>query len=147
MLKLLTCPQGHFWETASDDGAERQEVCPECGAPAYSLPLLDLAPAEMAPVPAPPPRTAPPPLRDEAGYPVVAGYQVLEYLGKGPTGVTSYRARQVAVNRPVLLKVVWARDDPGQLAWGSLRGEASALGRLTHPNIVEVYDTGERDRQ
>jgi hypothetical protein len=145
MLKLLTCPQGHFWETADD--AVGQEVCPECGAPADTLPLLDLAPTEAPPAPGPPPTATPPPLRDQAGNPVVAGYQVLEHLGTGPTGVAVYRARQVAVNRSVLLKVVWARDDPGQLAWGSLRGEASALGRLAHPNIVEIYEAGERERQ
>src|SRR5947209_6285537 len=119
MLKLLTCPQGHFWEAADD--AVGQEVCPECGAPADSLPLLDLAPTEGPPASVPPPTAAPPPLRDQAGRPVVAGYQVLEHLGTGPTGVTVYRARQVAVNRSVLLKVVWARDDPGQLTWGRLR--------------------------
>src|SRR5436305_473471 len=89
----------------------------------------------------------PPPLRDERGRPVVGGYEVLDELGKGPTGVCVYRARQVTVNRPVLLKVVWAKDDPGQIAWGSLRGEATALGRLQHPYIVQVFDAGERDRQ
>jgi serine/threonine protein kinase/DNA-binding beta-propeller fold protein YncE len=146
MLKLLTCPHGHFWEAEQpDDGPPREVVCPECGAAADTLPLLDLAPTDGAAPRAEPP--GPPPLRDERGRPVVAGYEVLEEVGKGPTGVAFYKARQVTVNRPVLLKVVWAKDDPGQLAWGSLRGEASALGRLQHPYIVQVYDAGERDRQ
>src|SRR4051812_10847838 len=147
MLKLLTCPQGHFWETANGEEAVRQQVCPECGAPADSLPLLDLVQTE-APPPRPEvsPRT-PTPLRDDKGRPVVAGYDILEDQGRGPTGVAVYRARQALVNRAVLLKVVLARDDPGQFAWGSLRGEASALGRLTHPNVVTLYEAGERDRQ
>jgi hypothetical protein len=146
MLKLLTCPHGHFWEAEQpDEGPPRQGVCPECGAAADTLPLLDLAPTDGAAPRAEPP--APPPLRDERGRPVVAGYEVLGELGKGPTGVWFYRARQVTVNRPVLLKVVWARDDPGQLAWGGLRGEATALGRLQHPYVVQVFDAGERDRQ
>ncbi len=146
MLKLLTCPHGHFWEAEQpEDGPPRDVVCPECGAAADNLPLLDLAPTDGAASRAEPP--APPPLRDERGRPVVAGYEVLEEMGKGPTGVAFYRARQVTVNRPVLLKVVWAKDDPGQLAWGSLRGEATALGRLQHPYVVQVYDAGERDRQ
>ena len=44
-------------------------------------------------------------------------------------------------------EVVVARDDPGQAAWGALRGEASALGRLSHPHVVQIYEAGERDRQ
>jgi serine/threonine protein kinase len=146
MLKLLTCPHGHFWEAEQpDEGPPHGVVCPECGAAADTLPLLDLAPTDGAAPRAEPP--GPPPLRDDGGRPVVAGYEVLDELGKGPTGVCFYRARQVTVNRPVLLKVVWAKDDPGQVAWGSLRGEATALGRLQHPSVVQVFDAGERDRQ
>ena len=77
----------------------------------------------------------------------MAGYEILEDLGKGPTGLHLYKARQVLVNRTVVLKVVFAKEDPGQIAWGSLRGEASALGRLPHPNIVQILDAGERERQ
>jgi hypothetical protein len=78
---------------------------------------------------------------------VVAGYEVLENLGKGPTGVALYRARQVLVNnRQVLLKVVFAGEDPGQIAWGSLRGEAAALGKAQHPNILQILEAGERER-
>ena len=147
MLKLLTCPQGHYWEKPIEDGADGQaEVCPVCGQTAETMPLLDLVPSEVAPAsPAGPP--APLPLRDKDGRPLVAGYEVLHDLGKGPTGVHLYRARQLLVNRVVTLKVVFAGDDPGQLAWGSLRNEASALGRMAHPNVVQVLEAGERDRQ
>ncbi|HEY7426274.1 MAG TPA: serine/threonine-protein kinase [Gemmataceae bacterium] len=147
MLKLLTCPQGHYWEKPIEDGADGQpEVCPVCGQTAETMPLLDLAPTEVAP-PSPAGPPAPLPLRDKNGWPVVAGYELLQDLGKGPTGVHLYRARQLLVNRLVTLKVVFAGDDPGQLAWGSLRNEASALGRMAHPNIVQVLEAGERDRQ
>jgi hypothetical protein len=78
---------------------------------------------------------------------VVAGYEILEDLGRSLTGVALYRARQAVVNRTVLLKVVTARDDPSQRAWGSLRGEATALGKLSHPNVVQILEAGERDRQ
>lgn len=144
MLKLLTCPQGHYWEKPSDDGAP--EICPQCGQAADTLPLLDLAPSETTTsAPAEPP--PPPPLRDKQGRPLVAGYEILDDLGKGPTGVHHYRARQLLVNRLVVLKVVFAKDDPGQLAWGSLRNEAGALGRIAHPHIVQILDAGERERQ
>jgi hypothetical protein len=143
MLKLLTCTQGHFWEKPNDDAPE---VCPVCGRAADTLPLLDLLPGEESP-PASAEPPSPPPLRDKEGRPVVAGYEILHDLGTGPTGVHLYRARQLLVNRLVVLKVVFAKDDPGQLAWGSLRNEAGALGRLVHPNIVQILDAGERERQ
>jgi len=147
MLKLLTCPQGHYWEKHVEDGADGSPAhCPVCGHAAEAMPLLDEASAEVPPAsPAEP--LPPPPLRDKDGRPVLAGYEILQDLGKGPTGVHLYRARQLLVNRTVLLKVVFAKDDPGQFAWGSLRGEAGALGRFSHPNIVQILDAGERDRQ
>jgi serine/threonine protein kinase len=58
-----------------------------------------------------------------------------------------FKARQILVNRLVVLKVVYAREDPGQLAWGCLRAEAAALAKVQHPNIVAIFDAGERDRQ
>ena len=147
MLKLLTCAQGHFWEKqVEDESGEQRDTCPVCGQAAETMPLLDLAPSETQPAtPTEPP--APPPLRAKGGRPVIAGFEIQDDLGKGPTGLYLYRARQVLINRTVLLKVVFAREDPGQFAWGSLRGEAAALGRLAHPNIVQVFEAGERDRQ
>jgi serine/threonine protein kinase len=147
MLKLLTCPQGHYWEKHVEDDADGSRAhCPVCGHVAETMPLLDEASSEVPPA-APAEPLPPPSLRDKDGRPLIAGYEILQDLGKGPTGVYLYRARQLLVNRIVLLKVVFAKDDPGQFAWGSLRGEAGALGRLTHPNIVAILDAGERDRQ
>ena len=37
MLKLLTCPRGHFWESAEEAPAEGVLACPQCGAPADTL--------------------------------------------------------------------------------------------------------------
>ncbi|HTU18122.1 MAG TPA: protein kinase, partial [Gemmataceae bacterium] len=149
MLKLLTCAQGHYWETHLAEGADGSaDNCPLCGQPAETMPLLDLAPSETTSAretPAAP--SAPPPLRDKDGRPIATGYEILEDLGKGPTGIHLYKARQVLVNRTVVLKVVFAKEDPSQLAWGSLRGEANALGRLAHPNVVQILEAGERDRQ
>lgn len=150
MLKLLACAQGHFWEQSIEEEAvESPAFCPVCGHPADTMPLLDLSPSE----PETPVETRnreppePPLLHDKNGWPIVAGYEIVADLGKGPTGVHLYRARQLLVNRTVTLKVVRAKEDSGQLAWGSLRGEATALGRLSHPNILQILDAGERERQ
>src|SRR5262245_41944270 len=148
MLKLLTCVHGHFWEAAVPEGeAGPAPPCPECGSPAERLPVLDLAPGEDAVTALPAPPAGPAPLFDNAGRPLVPGYEILETLGKAPTGVMRYRARQTLVNRQVLLEVVLAREDAGQQAWGCLRGSASALAKLSHPNLVQLHEAGERDRQ
>ena len=149
MLQLLTCSKGHSWESAAEDGAAvARAVCPVCGEAVELLPLFDLAPSPDAVAAAPEPiLPQAPPLRDPLGKPVVAGYEIQDDLGRSPLGVRLFRAKQVLVNRTVLLKVVVAREDAGQTGWGALRGEAAALGRLRHPNIVQILDAGERERQ
>src|SRR5437879_4050056 len=129
MLKLLTCTQGHFWEVAQpgDNGAPPDLAslrCPVCGAAADEMPLLDLVPDEKPIPPAPPPTLRPEPLLDVKGDPIVSGYDLIEPLGKNKKGVLLYRAKQILINRTVLLKAVLARDDVGQISWGALRGEA-----------------------
>jgi hypothetical protein len=138
MPKLLSCAEGHFWEA---QGGDRAPACPVCGGAPESLPLLsspDDVPA-ATPTPAAPPG---PPRR-----PVIPGYEIVDDRGRTPTGVAVYLAKQELVPRTVLLKVVRAAEDRGQRAWGALRGEAAALGKLAHPNVVRLYDAGERNRE
>src|SRR5262249_31778938 len=73
-------------------------------------------------------------------------YEVLGVLGQGGMGVV-YRARQAGLNRVVALKMIRARD-ADELAADELarfRVEAEAIARLSHPNIVQVYEVGERN--
>lgn len=69
--------------------------------------------------------------------PVVPGYEIVGVLGRGGMGVV-YKARQIALNRFVALKVMQGAADPERLI--RFRGEAAALARLEHANIVHVYD-------
>jgi WD40 repeat protein/tRNA A-37 threonylcarbamoyl transferase component Bud32 len=74
----------------------------------------------------------------------VAGYEVLEELGRGGMSVV-YKARQAQPNRLVALKMILAgrHIDPARRA--RLLVEADAIARLRHPHIVQIYEAGEHD--
>jgi serine/threonine protein kinase len=73
------------------------------------------------------------------------GYQVLRQIGHGAMGIV-FEARQAGVGRRVAVKVL-----PPHLALRSrtvkrfLR-EAESMGRLSHANIVDVYEVGSKER-
>ena len=77
-------------------------------------------------------------------FPVVAGYRIRRELGRGAVGVV-FEALQQGLNRLVALKVIrsWVFSDPGVAA--RFRAEAETAARLTHPNIIQVYEVGEHD--
>lgn len=82
------------------------------------------------------------------GAPQIPGYLILSELGRGGMGVV-YRAKQLAANRDVALKIV--RNDvldtlplaTRQSTLARFRHEAHAAARLEHDNLVPVYDVGE----
>src|ERR1700685_1503943 len=69
-------------------------------------------------------------------------YRIVRQLGKGGMG-TVFLAEQIGVgNRPVALKVLNRKllDDPDFLQ--RFQNEAGSTGRIHHPNVVTIYESG-----
>jgi tetratricopeptide (TPR) repeat protein/predicted Ser/Thr protein kinase len=71
-------------------------------------------------------------------------YVVLDTLGQGGMGVV-LRAYDRELDRPVALKVLHEGLDERHTQ--RLRREAQALAKLSHPNVVQVYEVGEVEGQ
>lgn len=77
-------------------------------------------------------------------------YLVSHLLGEGAMGVV-YKAIDPDIHRPVAIKAIraplLAPDAQDISATARFRTEAQAAGRLSHPNIVSVYEYGETAEQ
>lgn len=74
-------------------------------------------------------------------WPEISGYEILGVLGRGGMGVV-YRARQLSLDRIVALKMLSPTREPDPDDLLRFRREAEILGRIHHPNIVQIYDVG-----
>jgi predicted Ser/Thr protein kinase/uncharacterized membrane protein len=125
-----------------------EKKCPQCGAPLPSGVLEGLCPACLfkqgaAADTALPPEAAPfqPPAVEEVAR-LFPQLEILAFLGKGGMGAV-YKARQPALDRIVALKILPPQTAGGPGFVERFNREARALARLTHPNIVAVYEFGQ----
>ncbi len=87
---------------------------------------------------------APAPFEPVTEHQHLGRYLVLGRLGHGGMG-TVYEAFDRTLDRRIALKVL--RGDVGRHHAERLQREAQALARLSHPNVVHVYEVGEAGSQ
>src|SRR6185503_10310703 len=85
----------------------------------------------------PEPKPAPSLVKELSGR--IGKYEILSPLGKGAMGMV-YLAHDTKLERDVALKVMVAQiaDDPELKR--RFEREAKAVARMTHPNVVTVFD-------
>jgi len=80
--------------------------------------------------------------RREEVPPLIDGYEMLGAIGRGSSG-TVFRARSLAVDREVAIKILHAHLTGESRLVRRLQREARTTARLAHPHIVSAVDMGE----
>jgi pSer/pThr/pTyr-binding forkhead associated (FHA) protein/predicted Ser/Thr protein kinase len=125
-----------------------------------TLELTDVRRAPAVPTrppPAPPPAPARRPpdaaVPDEAAEEptpelplgsVFAGCRVEQVIGRGDMGVV-YRAEELALQRPVALKLILPEYSREQRFRERFRRESRIAAAIDHPNVIPIFDAGEED--
>ncbi len=74
----------------------------------------------------------------------IGRYEVVDRIGAGGMGVV-YSARDPELDRLVALKVLTSERSGDPRHRQRLVGEAQTLARLSHPNVVQIYEVGEQE--
>src|ERR1700686_5884246 len=72
-------------------------------------------------------------------------YELVRHIARGGMAQV-YLARDLLLDRPVALKVLFPELSVDRAFVERFRREAKAAANLSHPNIVSVYDWGEGER-
>jgi predicted Ser/Thr protein kinase len=136
--------------TDGESGRIMTRHCPSCGAPLSAGALEGLCPACLlqqgaSTETATRGETRPfqPPGVDEVAK-LFPQLEIIAFIGKGGMGAV-YKARQPALDRFVALKILPPRVAGGPGFAERFVREARALAKLSHPNIVAVYEFGQVD--
>jgi serine/threonine protein kinase len=134
----LQCANGHEWMIAAgaaDETVDHLPDCPTCGSPGR----LASSPGTGPTLPGSGETSAAAPVQAN-----VPGYDIVRELGRGGMGVV-YLARHKQLGRLVALKMILSGVHAGEKERHRFQSEATAVAKLQHPNIVQIYEIGEAD--
>src|SRR6516164_423357 len=120
---------------------ERATVESHVAACSACVEVLTWAAADSANVSRAPGREGPPFLGQLAPGARVDRYQVLGPIGRGGMGEV-YAAYHPDLDRRIALKIVFESGADASERRARLLREARAIARLSHPNVVTVFDAG-----
>jgi predicted Ser/Thr protein kinase len=72
---------------------------------------------------------------------LVGRYRLLQLVGRGGIGEV-YAAHDPELDRKVAIKILRADANPDDIGAARLQREAQAVAKLSHPNVVAIYDVG-----
>ncbi len=72
----------------------------------------------------------------------IGRFRILHQLGEGGMGLI-FAAHDAELDRQIALKILRPRERGGALSRARMIREAQALAKLSHPNVVTVYEVGE----
>jgi serine/threonine protein kinase len=75
---------------------------------------------------------------------IIAGYRLEGVLGRGGMGVV-YRATQLALERPVAVKLIATEHAQDPVFRSRFERESRLAASIEHVNVIPVYETGEDD--
>ncbi len=75
---------------------------------------------------------------------IIAGYRIERAIGRGGMGVV-YRATQLALGRPVAIKLIATERARDPLFRARFERESRLSASIEHPNVIPVYEAGEDD--
>jgi tRNA A-37 threonylcarbamoyl transferase component Bud32 len=92
------------------------------------------------------PRTVPMVKKESKNLPKLGRYEILEQIGRGAMGLV-YKGKDPILNRLTAIKTIRFSDEFGADEVDAIKThfyrEAEVVAKLSHPNIVTVYDVGE----
>ena len=116
----------------STSNSHSSHLCPRCGATVFA----DITHCGTCGQPQPEPDDAP---DAWVGRTIDQKYEIESVLGVGGMGMV-FKARRVLVGDFVALKVLFPKFLESRLQRQLFQDEAIAAARLTHPNVVTVFD-------
>lgn len=83
-------------------------------------------------------------MTDKTLHTIASRYTILNLIGQGGMADV-YLAHDEILNREVAIKVLRPKLSEDPMTLVRFTREASAASRLSHPNVVDIYDVGESD--